>query len=198
MITISKYQIPKFEEIRNSYDFKDKVELKYASYIACLYYEFAYYRMLGFSDVRDKFFKENPSDHNVIYTYLNQSWSEAYSIYALLRTSIEAIRKINKGLLNENQIDSYYKTKIKEIVDITNDIIKHPMFNDPTNPADASQAYRPISLYIDGLIDIERWIDQTTPSSTLTINPMKDFDAMHNYLEYIADLIQTIVITKIV
>ena len=45
-------------------------------------------------------------------------------------------------------------------------------------------------------IDIERWIDQTTLSSTLTINPMSDFDIVHDYLEYIADLMQSLVIKK--
>ncbi len=189
MITISKYTIPNFEDIRHNYNFKDRIDLKYASYIACLYYEFAYYRMLGFSDIRSRFFKENLPDNNLINNYLNQSWSEAYSVYALLRTSIEAVRKINKGLLNENLINSYYKTKIKNIINITNDIIKHPMFNDASGQ---SQAYRPISLDIGGNIDIERWIDKTTPSSTLSISPMEDFEAVKNYLEHIAELLKSI------
>jgi len=191
MITIPKYQIPKFENIRFNYDFKDRTDLQFASMIACLYYEFAYYQMLGFSDICNQNFKDNSTDNNVRNTYLNRSWSEAYAIYALLRTCIEAVRKINKELLDENRIETYYKNKIKNIVDITNDIIKHPMFNDINNPKDASQAFRPNSLDIGGNIDVDRWIDQTTPSSTLTISPIQDFESVKNYLEHIAELLKS-------
>lgn len=190
MITISKYQIPKFQDIRSGYDFKKRTDLKYAAYIACLYYEFAYYQMLGFSDNNNQFFKENPEDAKIIDEYLHKGWSGAYAMYALLRTVIEAVRKINKALVDENSISSHYKTAIKNIVDITNDVVKHPMFNDTTDPSDASQAYRPVSLNIGGEIDIERWVDQASPSSTLEIDPFKDFVTVRNYLEHIAEILE--------
>jgi hypothetical protein len=190
MITIPKYQIPNFQNIRFHYDFGERVDLQFASMIACLYYEFAYYRMLGFSDICNKNFQDNTNDNRARNTYLNQSWSEAYAMYALLRTCIEAVRKINKELISENKIESYYKDRIKNIVDITNDVIKHPMFNDINDPKDASQAFRPNGLDIGGNIDVERWIDHNTPSSILTISPMQDFEAVKSYLEHIADILK--------
>ena len=190
MITIPKYKISEFEDIRNGYNFGNRIDLKFASEITCLYYEFAYYQILGFSDTYNKFFKEAPDDHDSIISYLNQSWSQAYAIYALLRTCIEAIRKINKGLLSENQISDHYKYRIKEIIDITNDIIKHPMFNNTNDSSDTSIAYRPISLDIGGEIDVERWIDQSSPSDTLKISPMRDFETVQNYIKHIAQLLK--------
>ncbi len=188
MIDIPKYQIPKFQVLSKEYDFKQKTDVKYASYIACMYYEFAYYQMLDFCSTTNKFFEEAlPEDSPLIDTYLYKSWSHAYSMYALLRTTIEAVRKVNKEFLSDAEVGDFYKEKIKEIVDIANDVVKHPMFNN-NGVIDASYAYRPSALYRWDEIEIQQWSDQTTPSSSLTIAPEKDFYMIQNYLEHIADL----------
>jgi len=186
MIDVSKYKIPKFEAFELSYDFKSKIEIKFATHIAIMYHELAYHQMINFSDINNEFFEKNlPANDTAIDTYLYKAWSSAYSVYALLRTTTEAVRKINKELLNETDIRDSYKTRIKEIIDIANDMIKHPMFND----TDASCAYLPTGLGRGGEIDVQKWIDKTTPSSTIEIYPEKDFYTICNYLEHIAELI---------
>ncbi len=186
MISVSKYKIIKFEDFKKSYDFGTNIELKFATHIAIMYYEFAYYQMINFCNTTDEFFKKNlPVDDPAINTYLYEAWSNAYSVYVLLRTTIEAVKKVNKELLKDNNISDFYKKRIKEIIDIANDIVKHPMFNNVAN----SCAYLPISLSLGGGIDIQKWVDKTTPSSNIEIDPEKDFYSVCNYFEYIAELI---------
>lgn len=185
MIDVSKYQIPKFEEFKKTYSFEEKNELKFAAHIATMYHEFAYHQMISFCATNNEFFEKNlPDDDPVINTYLCKAWSNVYSIYVLLRTVIEAVKKINEALLKKDVVENPYKDKIKEIVDIANDIVKHPMFN-----GDNSSAYWPNSLGSGDEIDVQKWIDKTTPYSIIKIYPEKDFYIVCNYLEHTAELI---------
>jgi hypothetical protein len=186
MIDVSKYKIPKFENLKKSYDFKLKTEIKFAAHVAIMYHEFAYHQVVNFCDTNCEFFEKNLSENNpAINTYLYKAWSQAYSVYTLLRTTIEATRRINKEFLQNNDIGDFYNRGIKKIADVANDIIKHPMFNG-TN---ASCAYLPIGLGLGDEIDVQKWTDRTSPSSTIEIYPEEDFYTVCNYLEHIAELI---------
>lgn len=186
MIEGYKYSIPKFEEFKKSYNFGEKIEIRFATHIAIMYHEFAYHQMISFCNTNNEFFEKNlPNNDPEINTYLYKAWSNAYSVYVLIRTTIEAVRKINKELLNDVDINDIYKNRIKEIVDVANDMIKHPMFNG----TDKSCAYLPTGLSRGGEIDVQKWIDKTSPSLTIEIYPEKDFYTVCNYLEHIAELL---------
>ena len=185
MIEEYKYKIPKFEEFRKIYNFRDKTELKFATHIAIVYHEFAYHQMMSFLETNNEFFEKNLSENDpAINTYLNKAWSNAYSVYALLRTTIEATGKINEKLLEVRDIGNTYKERIKEIVDIANNVVKHPMFNNSVN----SSACLPASLTRGGGIGIQKWVGKIAPSSTMEIDPEKDFHTICGYLENVAEL----------
>lgn len=183
MIDHPKYKIPKFEALASHKDVQPNAELRFAVYTACLYYEFAYYRMLDFCTVTNDMYKARPEQTAEIDSYLYRAWSDAYAMYALLRTTIDAVRRINSAVLKKD-VDVYYRNRIKDIVDVANDAVKHPTFNGA-----GSYAHRPLSLDIAGNIEIQRWADQVSSSTEFTISPEKDFYAVQNYLEHVADLI---------
>lgn len=187
MIEVSKYKIPKFEEFERVHVAGKEPEIRFAARIAVTYHEFAYHQMINFCEVNNHFFEQNLEDNDPeINTYLNKAWADAYSMYALLRTVIEAVRKLNETLLGKATIEDHYKSRIKEIVDIANNMVKHPMFN-----GENSSAYLPTSLGRGGEIDMQKWIDKTSPSSSIEINPEKDFYAVCGYLEYVAEKYQS-------
>ncbi len=182
MIDVIKYQIPNFEKFEQADVKKQDLEIRFATHIAVMYHEFAYYQMINFCKTSSELFEQNfPNNDPQIDTYLYKAWSSAFGIYALMRTVIEAVRKINDAMLKKNSIAEYYQAKIKKIIDITNDIVKHPMFNGGN-----SRAYLPIRIGRGGEIDIQEWIDKTNPSSGVEIYPEEDFYFVCNYLEYIA------------
>lgn len=183
MTKVSKYQIPKFEEFERTGVKKQDAEIRFAARIAVMYYEFAYHQMINFCETNNEFFEQNlPDNDPQISTHLNRGWSNAFGMYTLLRTVIDAVRKINDAILDKNSIEEHYRTKIKEIVDITNDMVKHPIFN-----GNNSCAYLPTSLGRSGEIDIQKWTDKNSPSSNVEIYPEKDFYSVCNYMEYVAD-----------
>jgi hypothetical protein len=185
MIDHPKYGIPEFLSLANDPVLKTNHELRFAAYTAGLYYEFAYYQMLDFSTVTNEMYEKEPAPNSPeTEAYLYRAWSHAYAMYALLRTTIEAVRKINAEVLKKD-VGDFYKNRIKEIVDTANDIVKHPIFN-----GSGSYAHRPLSLYRWGDIEIQRWMDQTSDSIQLTVSPEKDFYTIQNYLEHIASLVK--------
>ncbi len=184
MVDHPKYKIAEFEGLANRKDFQANAELRFAAYTAALYYEFAFYQMMAFSIITSEMFEKEPPENSPEFTtYLYRAWSHAYAMYALLRTTIEAARNINDKLSLD--VGDYYRTRVKEIIDIANDIVKHPVFN-----GEGSYAHRPLSLYRWGDIEFQKWTDQTSPSSQINISLEKDFYSIQNYLEHVATLVK--------
>src|SRR5882757_8128315 len=112
MIDHPKYKISKFEGLSTNKDIQPNAELRFAVYTANMYYEFAYYQMLDFCTVKDQMYKQRPQSGLETSSYLYRAWSDAYAMYALLRTTIEATRKINTGVLKKN-ITDFYQGRMK-------------------------------------------------------------------------------------
>ncbi len=179
---IDKYRIPKYLEFLSKYKFPDS-KSRHTAKMADLYYEFAYYQMLSLSETYTAFFKEQSPTHNEVMYHLHKSWAFAYAMYALLRTSLDAIRITRKMIGDTSTIDIYYEEQIKKIIDIANDIVKHPTFK-PT--PEESWAVEPQALSLNGEIDVVIGSDKGDMVKA-ELNPMSDFEVVRNYLEYIGD-----------
>ena len=177
----SKYQLHNFQE----FIAKNKLNsdrIKHTSELVWSYYHFAYYQMISLNESYNSFFKEAPEQNDIIISYLNKSWSYAYGMYALLRTTLEIMSTLRKMLEDTNPIDQYYEIEIKKIIDIANDVVKHPAFKHQI----MSSGTQPIALSLNGEIDIVTISDLGTFEKK-EINPMKDFETVRNYIEYISE-----------
>lgn len=174
------YQLPNYLEFLSKYRFPDD-RSKHTAELAWAYYKFSYYQMLTLSKTCNNFFKiENP-DHDTVMENLNKCWSYAYGMYALLRTTLDAIRIFRK-MVNDKSSHARYYDDVKRIVDIANDVIKHPTFK----PNQLSTGTLPISIMIGAEIDVVINSDDGTVKR-MQIDPMKDFKIVRDYLNYIAD-----------
>ena len=176
---LDKYQLTNCIDFYGKYAFPD-VKSKHTADVAISYYYYAYYQMMSLSTTYVAFFKEqNPSNDEVMH-YLRQSWSYAFSMYAMLRTMLDALRIMRQMIGDTTPVDASYEENIKRIIDIANDIVKHPTYKVGV----ASEACEPLALSLNGEIDIIVW-SNTGQSSKMELSPMKDFEVVHNYAEYI-------------
>jgi len=136
--------------------------------------------MIALSDTCNNFFRKNTEDDDEIDESMQKCWSFAYGMYVHLRTVIDTIKNIRILIDDKNDIDKYYKLRIKEIIDVTNDIVKHPLFKTDMSNSMASQ---PQTLSIDGSIDIVLWFGGRATKKTLS--PEKNFVIVRNYMESI-------------
>lgn len=176
----SKYATPDFLEFYARFQFPDE-KSKHTADIARSYYIYAKYQYFAYVETYDEFFHiENP-DHNQVMEHLRESWSFAFGMYGQLRTTIEALSRMRKMLGDSQSIDRYYEENVSRLVNIMNDVVKHPMYKH----SEPSEACEPQALSIGGEIDIINWSDKGE-SSKETLDPRKDFMVIHDYLEYLA------------
>ena len=177
----TKYTIPNFIEFSLQYKFPD-AKSKHTAQMAVSYYLYSYHQMISFSDSYTEFFKKQNPSHNEVAFYLCKSWSYAFAMYALLRTSLEALSIMRKMLGDVSSVDKYYEENIKRLADIGNDIIKHPTYKHGS----VSEACEPQALSLNGEIDIVIFSNSGAVSK-LELDPMEDFYLVTNYLEYLAE-----------
>jgi hypothetical protein len=148
----------------------------------------AYHQMIAHSENCNEFFKDSsaPNDPKLAKMYLYKSWSHAFGMYTLLRTTLETLSVMRKMIGDTKDVDPYYQSNIKRIIDIANDNIKHPSFKYGVE----SEACEPDTLSINGEIDIITWSKDLSGTRT-AIDPLKDFYTVTNYIEYIAEQIQS-------
>src|SRR5271157_4785599 len=127
MEMLPKYQLPGFIKFYSFYKFTD-LKSKQTASLVLSYYDYAYHQMLSLSDTYAEFFKENTDEHHRVMFYLHKSWSYAFGMYALLRTTIEALSILRKMMGDMAPVSTYYQENIKRIIDIANNIVKHPTF----------------------------------------------------------------------
>ena len=176
----SKYTTPDFFEFYASFRFPDE-KSKHTADIALSYYIYARYQYFAYTETYDEFFKiENPN-HSQVMEYLRKSWSFAFGMYGQLRTTIEALSRMRKMLGDNQPIDKYFEENISRLVNIMNDVVKHPMYKH----SEPSEACEPQALSMNGEIDIITWSDKGE-SARETLYPGKDFMVIHDYLEYLA------------
>lgn len=178
---ITFYQLPNYLDFLLNYRFQDSRSKQTAQSVLD-YYRFAYYQMMNLSDTCDNFFNVQDPDHETMIEGMNKSWSYAYAMYALLRTSLEAMSIFRKMVNDQTVVNTYYKNEIIRIIDIANDVVKHPTFKHNV----FSTGTEVIGLMRGG--DIEVAISSDDGSIIRKeINPMKDFKIIRDYLNYIAD-----------
>ena len=182
MDIISKYQTPQFLEFFARYKFPD-FKSKHTASTAMSYYRYAYYQFLSHTDNYVAFFKERNPSHDQVMAALRISWSYAFGMYVHLRTTIDSLRIMRQMISDTTAIDIYYKQNIKRICDIANDMVKHPTFKYSL----ISEACEPQALEMNGEIDIVSWSENGQYEGKESLNPSKDFDCVHDYMEYLGN-----------
>lgn len=177
---IQKYELPEFLGYVMRTKFTDE-RAKHTAEIVKQYYDLAYYQMLDLSETTNGFFGLRDPAQDVVTFHLKKSWSYAYGMYALIRTSVEALSIFRQMIGDVRQIDPVYRDELIRIIDIANHIIKHPMYKHNQ----LSEGAQPVSLDISGGIDIAIQSDTTGQISKKELDPMKDFYFVRNYIEHI-------------
>jgi len=147
------------------------------------YFYLAELQIITFEDDINVCFR---ADNAIDYTEV--CYSSAYGFYTLIRTTLEASKKFTQefeALDKAGKLREYKKRNfggIKSIVDIANDIVKHPLAS-----GDKVVFYELGGLDSWGNIDIYRW-STVDPADLklLQINPIKDCDFVFQYLEGLA------------
>ncbi|MFZ4648503.1 MAG: hypothetical protein ACOYMB_02570 [Patescibacteria group bacterium] len=133
------------------------------------------------------YYKKNPLKLAEADNYLNSSWSFAYGMYGQLRVVIEAARQITKKVNPKFYKKKVDFKKIQDIVNIANDIVKHPFEEKEESRKDQHLfAAKPIYLLENNSIAIYRYSKQLNKEETIIINPNNDFLVIRDYLEDLA------------
>jgi hypothetical protein len=178
-----KYEIPHFDDWCNQY-LKSNTRTHVAYVIENLrhYYEFSFHQLVDFVRNREEFYGIPNPDVCQIMTGLHKCWSNAYGMYALTRTTIDLARQLNIEFSIKHSV--YYAENIKRIIDVTNNIIKHPLENSGGN------SYTPIGLSRCGTIDVGEYNNAQGFIKNVTLSPESDFYFLQNYLEEISSKIK--------
>jgi hypothetical protein len=186
MIQQPKYEINSFGELERTKGFGDNPEVRFSARIAVQYYIYAFHEMMSFCDTNNELFKLcSEADEQKISVYRSRAWASAYGMYALLRTVLEATRKIKSFIPGIDWSDSIYEAPIKNIIDTSNDIVKHPMFNGEGSSAYLAEA----GIGIGGEIELNRWTGLDQNSTIISLSPEKDFTTVAEYLRYFSEKI---------
>lgn len=126
--------------------------INYATTTRRYYYFACLQNNLFLECIREALYNENINEYE--YNVPMAPFAYAFSVYALIRTSLEACQKLCNALfmlrLNEeiSKYREYHKEEIKDIIDIANDMVKHPMINNP--PEEKTKMSMPHSYDIGG------------------------------------------------
>ena len=121
--------------------------------------------------------------------YYEKCNSYAYGFYALIRTSLHSARRFSDEVQAKkysealNTYREKWKDDIEKILDIASDKALHPLEN-----AKSDTWYELGGLDSTGAMDIYEWsVTRDTHLEIYKINPLKDIQTAHNYLEGLAD-----------
>ncbi len=158
------------------------------------YYYFACLQNNLFSEcLQEALYNEKNAEYE--YNVPMAPFANAFGIYTLIRTSLEACRKLCdaclKTYLNKELIEyrESHKKEIQNIINIANDMIKHPIVNNP--PEEKTKISLPCSYGIGGDIgfDLWEWEEKDWKLSTKIVNPGKDIKIVKSYFEGMADIL---------
>jgi len=151
-------------------------------------------RYFYFAELQIRDFERNCGmyfDRNNTIDYSEACYSNSFSFYALIRTCLEAskilsseIQKREKTGKLEKYRQEHFK-EIKKIIDIANNIVKHPQKNPMTNKI---FFYEPGGLDNFGNMGIYEWSNPHNMLKVLEINPIKDCNVVYKYLEDLAPI----------
>lgn len=175
------------QRLKKYSDFLDRFQNKEMFHLGVTvrrYFYFAELQIRNFELNCGKFFDRNNSIN-----YSEACYSNAFSFYVLIRTCLEASQALcdemqkskNTEKLKKYREDNF--VKIKKIIDIANNIVKHPLKDRATNQI---FFYEPSGLDNSGNMDINEWSNSHNMLKVLEINPIEDCDYIYKYLEDLA------------
>lgn len=148
-------------------------------------------RYLYLAEIQLRNFKENlvqsfNKDASQI-DYTERCYSYCYGFYALIRTSLEASRRLSNEMAEKDkgaELQEYRNSQqrlIKPIIKISNDIIKHPLADKSRNK---KVFYQPGGLDSTGKVSIYEWsLEKKKDLEVFEIHPTRDFDTTYEHLE---------------
>lgn len=175
--------ISEFPELVSYLEFLHKNKLpegqkKHTCELVRMYHKLAYHQYLIFNESFSIYFaKESPTRIESDF-YLHQAFSSAFSMYSLLRTSLEALRTFRKMMGNTTVVNEADTQNIKRIIDIANDIVKHPMFKHK----EISTGAEPVGFSSEGIVSVAIFSPNGSVSKK-DLDPKKDFEIVRNYLD---------------
>lgn len=150
------------------------------------YFYFAEIQVRNFTEYLEINFK--PETKNFDYKEVCSSYCLGF--YTLIRTSLEASRRLSDEIQKDDASGELKKYRdenlvsIKNIINIANDFIKHPLEDDTRNKV---KFYEPGSLDNFGNVGMYEWsIKDVDYFEVPEINPIKDCDTVYKYLEGLA------------
>lgn len=185
MQIVEHCKLNKFSSFFGKFVFPDIVVVHYAT-TTRRYYNFAYFQIITYQNEVAKHFEPN---NDIQADSWQDTFTYAFGFYVLMRTSIQACQKLcdaiaSTNIDNNNELKKYrdaHHLSIKKIVDVANEIIKHP-FAEPT-------ASQPGGLDISGTMTIYQWTPKNDSFGTLEINPFQDLKTIHAYIEGLAEIL---------
>ncbi len=182
------------EQILNKYNqFLEKFpqeweDISGLAYTPLRYFYLADVQIKGFSVALDREFEEFHKPQPIDYS--EQCYSYCYGFYALIRTCLEVSSKFSNKFQERSfsaDLENYRnlaEDKIKEIINIANNCIKHPAGN-----KDKVTWYEPGGLDSDGKLSINEWsTTEREHFAILTVSPVQDLNTVFGHLERLAEL----------
>lgn len=185
-----KYEISQFWDLEQRKGFGEDLEVRFAARIAAMYYIYARHEMFSFCEINNELFegqREGRIKDDEIPIYISRAWAAAFGMYALLRTVLEATKKIREAHPTIDWSDNVYQESIGVLIRFTNDAVKHPMFNGKGSKAYMAEQ----GISIDGSIELLEFSGVDTPAVVKTVEPEKDLTTVRNYIAYLATKVGT-------
>ena len=182
--------LTKFSKFVDEFVFSD-VNTKHYATTADLYFRFAYFQYVAY---QIEMLKNFAPDNDVKEDSWQDSFTFAFGFYALMRTSLQACRRLcnvleiqyKSGKLKEHR--ESYRDSIKRIMDVANDIIVHP-FAEPTGNSIGGQDHMGAMSFYQW--DWDSTLKHVDGFKETTINPGEDLKTVHAYIEGIAEAFKT-------
>ena len=184
MQIVEHCELKKFSEFFSKFVFPSTTAIHYAT-TTRRYYNFAYFQYIAY---QAEVLKHFGVDGDIQRDSWEFSFTYAFGFYALMRTSLEACRKLCDAIASEDtngELKKYrelYRESIKRIVDIANDVVKHPF---------VPIASQPGGLDMTGAMDIYRWTEEDDSFKNVTVSPGQDQKTVHAYIEGLAEILST-------
>lgn len=167
---------------------KDTKNMYLVHYVTTIrrYFYFAEIQVRLFSEAVEKQFeRDNKSD------YIERGDSHCFAFYALIRTCLEAEKRVSdflQKLDHSGELKNYLinnKMLIDNIIKTANLFVKHPIIDLARKKR--FEFYQPGSLDISGNVGMYEWSSKSdTHFEVKEVNPVDDCDSVFKYLEGLA------------
>jgi len=166
---------------------KDTKNMYLLHYVTTIrrYFYFAEIQVRLFSEAVEKEFEINNKTD-----YIERGDSHCFAFYALIRTCLEAEKRVSDFLRKfdlSDELKNYLLNNeklLKNIIKTANLFVKHPLI-DPSRKR--FEFYQPGSLDISGNVGMHEWSSKNDAHFKVPeVNPVDDCDSVFKYLEGLA------------